>query len=223
MSEKLKDMCGEEIPRDQIRDYKWQGGEIVYRREIGNYRYVSKLKPQMTDGTKRVRIFEEIKADNQDDASLLIWATILANGGYRIYKPKQPVQEQRVHGKCGCGHSATKAYDMGSTIDNRFFSHYYAPEYPPDHTMIEIDSCGSTIKKGSESSMNTYRVAIVKKVTDLATGKVTTTFVVEPYDVISDNSTQLLIQTGIKHAKVLAETDNYIALYGSQKWDLQAV
>ena len=207
MSEKLKDMCGEEIPRDQIRDYKWQGGEIVYRIEIGNYRYVSKLKPQMTDGTKRVRIFEEIKADNQDDASLLIWATILADGSYRIYKPKQPVQEQRVHGKCGCGHSATKAYDMGSTI----------------HTMIEIDSCGSTIKKGSESSMNTYRVAIVKKVTDLATGKVTTTFVVEPYDVISDNSTQLLIQTGIKHAKVLAETDNYIALYGSQKWDLQAV
>lgn len=207
MSEKLKDMCGEEIPRDQIRDYKWQGGEIVYRIEIGNYRYVSKLKPQMTDGTKRVRIFEEIKADNQDDASLLIWATILANGSYRIYKPKQPVQEQRVHGKCGCGHSATKAYDMGSTI----------------HTMIEIDSCGSTIKKGSESSMNTYRVAIVKEVKDLATGKVTTTFVVEPYDVISDNSTQLLIQTGIKHAKVLAETDNYIALYGSQKWDLQAV
>ena len=212
MSEKLKDMCGEEIPRDQIRDYKWQGGEIVYRIEIGNYRYVSKLKPQMTDGTKRVRIFEEIKADNECNASRLIWVTILANGGYRIYKPKQPVQEQRVHGISAGGiwpdkHPATKAYDMGSTI----------------HTIIEIDSCGSTIKKGSESSMNTYRVAIVKKVTDLATGKVTTTFVVEPYDVISDNSTQLLIQTGIKHAKVLAETDNYIALYGSQKWDLQAV
>jgi hypothetical protein len=89
--------------------------------------------------------------------------------------------------------------------------------------MIVIDSCGSTIKKGSESSMNTYRVAIVKKVTDLATGKVTTTFVVEPYDVISDNSTQLLIQTGIKHAKVLAEADNYIALCGGHAWNLQAV
>jgi len=71
--------------------------------------------------------------------------------------------------------------------------------------------------------MNTYRVAIVKQTKDLATGKVTTTFVVEPYDVISDDYTQLLIQTGIKHAKILAEPDNYIALYGKSSWNLQAV
>jgi hypothetical protein len=84
---RLQDMCGEEIPLGELPYCKWQGGEIVFRSGHG-WRYVSRLKPVMKNKYE-VRLFKAGVRDNDYSCSKLVIKSTIANGCYRVYKPRE--------------------------------------------------------------------------------------------------------------------------------------